>query len=350
MRFLLIAILLSTGILSAQYSKGTFYFGQESGGELLTVTESLFGGAGLRARGGFFLRDRLLVGVGFEAGDFAGYEARNQFLVTPFARYYVPVRIPKQDIHLFGEVGLTTNFDAQAALSPSFALGAEYRLAPGAMFTASVRHTIGTQREPVFTTLRIGLNVLFGEEHSLDPALGYTNKKGDLLLNPSIGNATFGKINSVEYSFGVARLDGGIFLSDKLVLMGLLEYSTSSADIGTPLMERTISENQITLGAGLRYQLNNGQQWQPYVQGGIRHYRRQRKGNTFFIDGMAVNELNYPHLSLDVGAGIMYHLSTTVALDAGLSWRPILSSNYDFFSPGDQVAINLRMVVFPFRP
>jgi len=349
MRFILFSLLLSTSILSAQYSKGTLYFGQESGGELLTVSQSLFGGAGLQARGGYFVQDRFLIGAGFEVGDFKRYEARNQFLFTPFARYYLPVHTLR-DAHFFGEVGLTTNIDEQAALSPSLALGAEYQLGPGAMLTASVRHTIGTQREPMLTNLGIGFNVLFGEEHSLDPTLGYTNKRGDLLFNPSIGNVTLAKRNSIEYSFAVLRLDGGVFLSDHLALMGSVGYSTSSADIGGDILERIISENEITLGAGLRYQLNNGHQWQPYAQGGVRYFKEERQGNNFLVNGIVVNELANSHFSFDTAFGIMYYLSTMVAVDAGLNWRPIISSNYDFSPPGDQLGASIRIVVFPSRP
>ncbi|MFK8162808.1 MAG: outer membrane beta-barrel protein [Lewinella sp.] len=349
MRFLLLFLLFTSGVLSAQYNKGTLYVGQESGIEFLSVTERLFGGFGTRALGGYFLRDRLMVGAAFEVGDFAGIETINEFQVTPFARYYLPLGLSR-NIHLFGEAGLTTNLDRQAALSPSLALGAEYRLAPGAMLTGTVRHTIGTQRLATFTTLDIGLNVLFGEEHSLDPALGYNNQAGDFLFNPSIGNATFGLNGVVEYSYAILQLDGGVFLSDNIALMMLANYNTTRANIGTDLMDRIISSNETALGAGLRYQINNGRKWQPYVQGGVQYIKNQRRGNTYFVNGMMVDELTDTHLSYDLGGGLMYHLSAAVALDAGFSWRPIISSDYVVFTPGDQVAANLRVVVFPSRP
>ncbi len=348
MRFLLLPLLLSCGILSAQYSKGTLYFGQESGIEFLSVSDGLFGGIGLRVRGGYFVRDRLLVGAAVEVGEFASITTRDQFQITPFTRYYVPLG-KSRNTQLFGETGLTINIDERAALSPSIALGGEYQLAPGAMLTATVRHNFNTQRLPRLFTLGVGLNVLFGEQHSQDPALGHVNKAGDLLLNPSIGNATIGLNFSTEYSFATVQLDGGIFLSDHLALMVRAGYNTFRADIGIDVAPRILTSNETVLGMGLRYQINNGKQWQPYAQGGIRHLRSEQAGNRYFVDGVPFNEISFRHLSFDLGAGMMYHLSTTVALDLGLSWLPIISSQYPFIPPGDQVAANFRVVIFPSR-
>jgi opacity protein-like surface antigen len=195
----------------------------------------------------------------------------------------------------------------------------------------------------------VGLNVLFGEQHSLDPALGHVNKAGDLLLNPSVGNATLGLNFSTEYAFATGQLDGGVFLSNHLALMVRAGYYTFRADVGTDLIPRILTSNETVLGMGLRYQINNGKQWQPYAQGGIRRLRREQAGNQYFIDGIPYDEISFRHLSFDVGAGVMYHLSTTVALDLGLSWLPIIQSQYPFIPPGDQVAANFRIVVFPSR-
>ncbi|WP_273445648.1 outer membrane beta-barrel protein [Neolewinella agarilytica] len=348
MRFLFFFLLSSCSILSAQYSKGTVYFGQESGIEFLSVTDGLFGGFGMRARGGYFVRDRLLLGAAVEAGDFASISSRNQFQFTPFARYYFPLG-KSRNAQLFSETGLTINFDEQAALSPSIALGGEYQIAPGAMLTATVRHNFNTQRLPRLFTLGVGLNVLFGEQHSLDPALGHVNKAGDLLLNPSIGNAALGLNFSTEYAFATVQLDGGFFLSNHLALMVRAGYNTFRADIGTDILPRNLTSNETVLGMGLRYQINNGKQWQPYVQGGLQRLRREQAGNQYFINGISFDEISFKHLSFDVGAGVMYHLSTTVALDLGLSWLPIIQSQYPFIPPGDQVAANFRIVVFPSR-
>lgn len=202
---------------------------------------------------------------------------------------------------------------------------------------------------PDFTTISLGVNVLLGEEHTLNPALGYNNKAGSILFNPSIGNATFGQNGSVDFSYATIQLDGGIFLSNHIALMLKAGYNTSMADIGTDLIERIISSKQTVLSAGLRYQINNGQRWQPYAQGGIRYSKQERGGSRFFIDGMLFDEFIFSNLSYDIGAGLMYHLSTNVALDLGLSWRPILSSDYPISSPGDQVAANFRIIVFPSR-
>lgn len=332
--------------LSAQYNEGNIYINQQSHLQYFSNAEDLPLGTDLNLRGGYFIRDRLLVGTEFRVSDFS---FPSPFL-APFVRYYLPNRSGRA-LNFFGEAGLGVNFDNNLALSPTAALGAEYWLAPGVVLTGSARQVIGTGSEPNETIINIGLNVLLGEEHQTDPSTGYLHEAGSLLFNPGIVNITFGKVGIGRRNFSSQgyRLDGGFFLTESIALMAVAAYGNTDVNIGTSFNERIIGRTDLEFGLGIRYQFNNGSRWQPYVQAGVRHTVTNQRGNTFFIvGGNPVTEIDENFTAFDFGPGVVYHLSRSVVLDAGLRWRPLIAED-SFLTYGDQVAGELRVIIFPGR-
>lgn len=330
--------------LSAQYAKGTVYVSQATQFQHFGSSDNLPRILGFQGRGGFFVRDRLLVGSAVQIGELP---ESNSFVLTPFARYYVSLP-NKRNLHFFGEGALGVNLDNNAALSPQVAVGAEYWLAPGVVLTGSAGYNFGNDRERNLATIDFGLNVLLGEEHETDPTEGYLHQGGDLFFNPSIGNLTFGNFSgSQQLSLQSLRLDGGLFLSEQLSLAALAEFNNVDIDIGIAAAPRVIGSSTLTLGAGFLYQFNAGARWQPYAQAGVRYVSFNLR-NTIFVNGVRMEEITDNYLTFDLGPGVFYHFSRVVALDAGLRWRPLITEDA-FFPPGDQVGFDVRIVVFPSR-
>lgn len=340
--YLTLLLLLFSTSLSAQYQKGTFYLGQESQVFYLNNTRNSPSNFGIRGRGGYFLRDRLLVGSSVQIGDVFD---SGSLRLAPFTRYYVPLRsVP--DFHLFGEVKLDLNFGRDAGLTPAAAIGAEYWLAPGAVLTASIRYRFGNDQVRRSTTIGFGFNVLLGEQHETDPAEGYLHQAGDLYFNPSIGSVSFGSFGGRQkLTSQRALLDGGLFLSDQIAVVGLAEFSNFNVDVGSVIEPRIVGNTTFILGGGLRYQFSNGKRWQPYVHAGARYVSETLRTN-ILVNGVMLNEITGNSFLFDLGPGLLFHLSRYVALDASLRWRPLITEGA-VLSPDNRVSAEIGVVIFP---
>ena len=340
---LLFTCLLISGTLSAQYSRSNIYLGQETSVTYLSATDNLFSQVGGRARGGFFLRDRLLVGATIDVGDTQELDNRDALIVAPFARYYLPVG-QSRNFHAFGEVSAGYNFDRRAALT-SLALGGEYWLTPGTVLTGFVRQFVGTRRERNLTSVRVRANVLLGQEHDSDPEMGYFRQTGDFFFNSRVADVSFGKLNGFDHTNIFLQLEGGIYLSNYIALTSTLAYEDFSIDIGTRFQEQFIDVSTVELAGGLRYEPGLAGPWQPYFATGIRYVGTERSGNVSSLIG-GPGPLREYYTTLEFGPGFRYHLSRVVALDLSIQWNQVIAEDH-YYVLDNRVAGRLGIVVFP---
>jgi len=177
-------------------------------------------------------------------------------------------------------------------------IGAEYQLAPGIMATAGLRYNTVGENRPSGLTLDFGVNLLFGDlERTNQKGIG--DRKGTFMLDASVGQITLGKLDDVSLVSGAISLNGGYFLTNKLLLEGGVSFSASNVEqtIGREFLSRS---NRYSANLGLRYIFNEGKKFQPYLA-------------------------NSSGLSADMKAGFLYNFNDRVALDVNMGYNPNIS-------------------------
>lgn len=345
MRFLLLFVLALAGTqtLSAQYEKGGWYLDANTG---LRLTGNRNGSDGLlsgRIRGGYFLRERLLVGLDTEITDFSNDGRLDGARTEVFARYYFS-QPGERGLNFFGEAGFGYDLSGYGSTSLTAAVGFEKLLTPGIVATATLRYRNESGRAPNAVNLRVGTNLLFGQFSEDRATRDYFHRRGDLMLDANVGNIGYSGTSSIDYLSGDLELRGGYFLRDNLLLTGSLGFSRSRLDYGSvSTTEEYIANTTLSAAAGLQYIFRNGKRFQPYLSAQLRYdYQRDRRvasGVTNF-DRLSTAR----SLSADLRAGFLYHLSNRAALDFNVGVRPNLYRSG--FSSGVPTVGSLGLKVF----
>lgn len=343
MRFLLLFVLAMAGTLtlSGQYHKGDWYLDANSGINYSLTESFLEDEMNFRIKGGYFLRDRLLVGTEIRAGQFNGDGFSDDFRATPFVRYYLPNRKGSR-LSYFGEAGLNMSTRRRFAANASLAIGAEYQLVPGLLLSAELRHDFaGGRSTQQGSSLNIGTNYIFGKGADQRSPNNYFHNKGDFMLSANLGSLTLDGRYDLS---GTMNFSGGYFLSDNLLLTGDLGFGVSTFDLGIAAAPRLYKFTDAHVATGLRYQFNNGRRFQPYLAAGLRYdyastiYERAENGATVTSNTISRS------LSTDLKAGFLYHLNRKVALDFNVSYQNTISGSKGFFD--NRVGAELGLKVF----
>ena len=218
MKFLLYTVfVLFTLSLNAQYDKGNWYLNADTGLRTVTSQPGVGDLLGSSFSGGFFLKKNLMIGAKLELGSLLEDDLTNtHYRIEPFVRYYLPTGRMRR-LRYFAEVGAGLLFENSLQAYLKGGVGAEYQLAPGIMVTMGLRYNTGGRTKPRGLTLNLGVNLVFGDlEGDKGKAIG--NRKGSFVLDATMGELTFGKLGGINLISGTLALNGGYFLSNKLLL------------------------------------------------------------------------------------------------------------------------------------
>ncbi len=322
MKYLLYTVfLLATLSLNAQYEKGNWYLNADAG--LQTVTSRLGVGdlLGSSFSGGFFLENNLMLGARLELGSLLEDDlTTTHYRIEPFVRYYLPTDRVRR-LRYFAEIGAGLLFERNLQVNLRGGIGAEYQLAPGIMATAGLRYNTVGENRPSGLTLDFGVNLLFGDlERTNQKGIG--DRKGTFMLDASVGQITLGKLDDVSLVSGAISLNGGYFLTNKLLLEGGVSFSASNVEqtIGREFLSRS---NRYSANLGLRYIFNEGKKFQPYLAAGLRY---DYVSQYYESEGLSrVLDYNSSGLSADMKAGFLYNFNDRVALDVNMGYNPNIS-------------------------
>lgn len=322
MRYFIIVLFSFLSVsLAAQYEKGNWYLDANSGAGSTNNTEYFNDSYGFRLKGGYFLRDRLLIGAEVQNDNSMKWGLADPDGISLFARYYLPV-LEGSRFSLFGEATLDLGFSDRFSTGLSIGGGAEYALTPNILLTANLTAGWGGRRG-VIGDLTIGTNYVFGGGDNKESVTDYAHRKGDILLNANFGSLSS---NGRFYLAGDLNLAGGYFLSKNLLVTGELGFYRAKYDLGIPQAERSLRLAEYSAATGLRYHFNNGKRLQPYLAAGLRYTYVSDKRNGW-NEGPAGRTGTFTESSLraDLKAGFLYHLDPNIALDFSLKYQPVLS-------------------------
>lgn len=340
MRYLIVVVCSFLSIaLSAQYERGTWYLDAGSGIGNDPGTEAFGSTIRARIKGGYFLRDGLLLGSEIHVNRFDGQGFSDSDGASLFARYYLPNRNNSR-LRYFGEAALSVDFDERFSPDITFGIGAEYALAPNILLTANLSGGFGGQRGLV-TDLRIGTNYTFGSSTDPFATPNYTHQKGDLMLDANFGSLS---TNGRFYLAGDLNLAGGYFLSENLLVTGELGFYRASFDLGIQQAERKLDLTEYSAATGLRYQFNNGRRFQPYLAAGLRYGYVSDKRNGWTAGPVGrTGTFTESNLRADLKAGFLHHLDPNIALDFNLQYQPVLSGSDATGSNGLGAQLGLKL-------
>ncbi|MFT5999460.1 MAG: opacity protein-like surface antigen [Neolewinella sp.] len=313
---LLFSLLIAALNLNGQSeNKGKFYLSGNTSFSYSTNFRNTFSQSAFESTHlGYFLTNRLMVGAEVLAGTDEDFYDDSPYIISPFIRYYLPVRLGG-NTQLFAEGGFGTigNFSFGSNFETDYflGLGAERSFGDGVVGTARLRYkakSLGLN----FTELDLGLNFILGGKQNWD---GFAaREKGGLLIDPDLGRISFG--HRSRDNFRDLRLDLNVGLGYFLTQNLLVEagYTAESIDVdrdGVGLQE--INTRDWEVFAGLRYFVSGtGKRLQPYVLG-----RAGLAGTSLIIGdatfGQQTTSDSFSYA--EVGAGALYYLTKNVALD-----------------------------------
>lgn len=309
--------------LQAQYAKGNWYLNADAGLRTVTSRPGVGDLLGSSFSGGFFLENNLLVGTRLELGSLLNDDLEDpHYRIEPFVRYYLPTDKMRR-LRYFAEAGAGLLFENNLQTYLRGGVGAEYQLAPGIMATAGLRYNTGGRTRVSGLTLDFGVNLVFGDLEATDQdRIG--NRKGTFMLDASVGQLTLGKLGDINLVSGAISLNGGYFLSNKLLLEGGVSFSANNVEktSGNELFSRS---NRFAANLGFRYLFNEGRKFQPYLAAGLRYdyvsqyYDLESSGRVIDFSGGV--------LSADLKAGFLYNFNDRVALDFHVGYNPRLSGS-----------------------
>lgn len=318
--FLLLLFSLS---LQAQYDKGNWYLNADAGLRTVTSRPGVGDLLGSSFSGGFFLENNVMVGTRLELGSLLNDDLEDpHYRIEPFVRYYLPTGRMRR-LRYFAEVGAGLLFENNLQTYLRGGVGAEYQLAPGIMATAGLRYNTGGEARASGLTLDFGINLVFGDlEGSKQNDIG--SRKGTFFLDASVGQLTLGKLNDINLISGAISLNGGYFLTNKLLLEGGLSFSANNVEQTTD-REFLSRSNRYAANVGFRYLFNEGKKFQPYLAAGLRYdyvtqyYERENIDRVIDFSG--------GNLSADFKAGFLYNFNERVALDFHVGYNPRLGGS-----------------------
>jgi len=306
MRLLLVALLALPVLLTAQYEKGGFYLSGDTDvtfGQQNAIANDIYTEHAAN-RAGIFLVDRLLVG-----GDpFAG---------SLFGRYYQSFGNDKR-LSAFVEFNIGQFYNGIDDLKFEPAVGLEYALRPGLLASVKLKHTFNDFRSPHSTSLELGLNTAFGGTYGKGEN-STAFRKGNLLLDPNLGNIRFSNSTTGNRSLLYQlHLGGGMFLTDRLLAEGSVSFA--NLDLENQTSDFTYDQFNIQADLGLRYLLTKQGRFRPYVGGGVSF--RYRSLARVENDPMAVTTaIKATAFSPYLRAGFLYQLSDRVVIDVAADYN-----------------------------
>jgi hypothetical protein len=268
-RIIILFFVLFSFTLHAQYARGNWYLNADAGIRTVTSRPGVGDLLGSSFSGGFFLENNLMVGARLELGSLLEDDLTNtHYRIEPFVRYYLPTdRVHR--LRYFAEVGTGLLFEDNLQTYLRGGVGAEYQLAPGIMATAGLRYNTRGEARPRGLTLDFGINLLFGDLEGTGEN-GIANRKGTFMLDASVGQLTLGQLDDINLISGAIALNGGYFLSNKLLLEGGVSFSANNVERTTD-NEFLSRSNRFSASLGVRYLFNEGKKFQPYLAAGLRY-------------------------------------------------------------------------------
>ncbi len=328
--------LLFTVTLSAQYERGNWYLSAGSETSSAGLRQPLtLNDAGV----GYFVRDRFLLGIRASAGyfneDFEGGNAR----INPYARYYLPSK--KQNLSYFAELGGKLGYGYRGDHSLTAAVGLEYQVVPGVMFTASLNYKTANKYAPQSLGLDMGLNVILGERYEPEGKYDFLHRKGTLMLNGTIGNLSLnGTVGDLTLG-GKIDLGAAYFLSERFLVEGAFSYSSGVVEIGLSELPRRAYITRINASVGGRYFFLPGKRFQPYIGMGLSlENERFRDVSPTGPNNSGGNPSDF---FANAKAGFLYHLNDRVAIDFHLNYRKNLER---YSTDQDQLTGGIGVKVF----
>lgn len=321
MRTLLYTIFLLAGAsLGAQYDKGNWYLSAASGVRTVSSRPGIGDHLGSSSTGGFFLENNLLVGTRLELGSLLEDNLTDiHYRIEPFARYYIPTQRMRR-LRYFAEVGAGLLFEDNLQTYLRGGVGAEYRLAPGLMATAGLRYNTSGRDRPAALTLDFGINLVFGDLEGTERNMN-GNRKGTFMLDANLGQLSVGKLGDIGILSGALSLNGGYFLTNRLLLEGGVSFSANNImrTADNDLESRNL---RFTANLGLRYLFNEGRRFQPYLAAGLRY----EHVNQYYEYAAADRIIDFSSsgVSASLKAGFLHHFNERVALDVHLGYNPVL--------------------------